>query len=235
MGNGFAFLDIILFAAIAAFLVLRLRKVLGRRTGHEQPPKYDPFAKHQSDESSEDKIIQLPDRAQHRDDEPSDEAELGAEAVPGGTPLEAALTQINLADSKFDPEGFVGGAKIAFEMIVNAFAAGETKVLRPLLSNDVYEEFAGEIKRRHDAKQTFDSTLIGISQAEIIEAELQAKTAFVTLKFISEQVNVTRSASGEPVEGDPNQVLSITDIWTFARNTHSRDPNWTLVATRSSN
>ena len=86
-----------------------------------------------------------------------------------------------------------------------------------------------------ESGEALETTMIGVNEAEIIEAELQGRTAFVTVKFVSEQINVTRDAKGEVVDGDPNQVASITDIWTFARNTRSRDPNWTLVATRSSN
>ncbi|HEX9767875.1 MAG TPA: Tim44/TimA family putative adaptor protein [Kiloniellales bacterium] len=224
MGDGIQFLDIILFAAIAAFLVLRLRSVLGRRSGNERGPKYDPFRKRSAEEGSEDKVIALPDR--------------GAQAESQSTetsPLEQGLTQIKLADRNFDPEGFVGGAKVAFEMIITAFAGGDTKTLRPLLSNDVFEDFSGAIKSRLDKQETLESTLVGISEAEIIEAELQGKTAFITVKFVSEQINVTRNAAGEVVEGDPSGVATVTDIWTFARNTRSRDPNWTLVATGSSN
>jgi len=173
MGNGFALFDIILFAAIAAFLVFRLRGVLGRRTGHDQSPKYDPFRDRGSEESAQDKVIQLPDRGAQ--DEEGD-ADLEQDAQPsGGTPLEAGLTQIKLADRKFEVDSFQDGAKAAFEMVVNGFAEGDTKILRPLLSNDVFEEFAGAIKAREDENQTLETTLIGISEAEIIEAELQAK------------------------------------------------------------
>ena len=136
---------------------------------------------------------------------------------------------------RFKPESFVAGAKVAFEMVITAFAGGDTKTLRPLLSNDVFEDFSGAIKSRLDKKETLESTLVGISEADIIEAELQGKTAFVTLKFVSEQINVTRDAEGEVVDGDPGGVATVTDIWTFARNTRSRDPNWTLVATGTSN
>ncbi|MEE8534644.1 MAG: Tim44/TimA family putative adaptor protein [Kiloniellales bacterium] len=229
MGNGIQFLDIILFAAIAAFLVLRLRGVLGRRTGHDEQSKFDPFRskqRQQDEESGEDKVISLPDRA----------GEKGAEDVgEAGSPLEHGLTQIQLVDRAFDAEGFASGAKIAFEIVVAAFAEGDTKTLRPLLSNDVYEDFAGAIKGREEGHTTLETTLVGIGQADIIEAELQGKTAFVTIKFVSEQINVTRNAEGEAVDGDPSHVTSVTDIWTFARNTRSRDPNWTLVATGSSN
>jgi predicted lipid-binding transport protein (Tim44 family) len=231
MGDGIQFLDIILFAAIAAFLVLRLRSVLGRRSGNQQRPKLDPFRKRGADEAGEDKVIALPDRGAHADSQATGKTAEGTES----SPLEQGLMQIKLADRNFDPEGFVGGAKVAFEMIVTAFAGGDPKTLRPLLSNDVFDDFSGAIKSRLDKNETLESTLVGISEAEIIEAELQGKTAFVTVKFVSEQINVTRNAAGEVVDGDPSGVATVTDIWTFARNTRSRDPNWTLVATGSSN
>ncbi len=231
MGNGMQFLDIILLAVIAAFLILRLRSVLGRRTGHDQPPKFNPFRNRRKDESAEDKVIQLPDRADKTAAEDSDfEAQTAA-----GTPVEQGLTQIKLADRSFDVDGFLEGSRAAFEMIVAAFAKGDTKALRPLLSNDVFEDFAGAIKARDAANEVLETTLVGIGQSDIIEAELQGKTAFVTIKFVSEQINVTRNAEGDVVDGDPSNVTSVTDIWAFARNTRSRDPNWTLVATGSSN
>ena len=119
-------------------------------------------------------------------------------------------------------------------MVLDAFTKGDTKNLRPLLSNDVYEDFSGAIKSRADNNETLENSLVGISEAEIIEAELQDKTAFITVKFVSEQINVTRNAEGEVVDGDPGEVTKVTDIWTFARNTRSRDPNWTVVATGTS-
>lgn len=229
MGDGFQFLDIIIIAAIAAFLVFRLRGVLGKRTGHQQRPGYDPFRKEQKEESAQEKVVQLPDRAGKR------QTQAGAEAAATVEGELSGLTQIKLADPGFDSEGFIKGAKVAFEMVIAAFARGDTRALRPLLSNDVYDDFAGAIKAREQAKQSLETTLVGFSEAEIIEAELQGKTAFVTVKFVTEQVNVTRDAQGKVIEGDESHVSTITDIWTFARNTRSRDPNWTLVATRSPN
>lgn len=231
MGDGIQFLDIILFAAIAAFLVLRLRSVLGRRSGNDQSPKYDPFRKRGAEDAGEDKVIALPDRGQQAESQDAGKAAKAGE----GSPLEQGLTQIQMADRSFEPESFASGAKIAFEMVITAFAGGDTKTLRPLLSNDVFEDFSGAIKARLDKKESLESTLVGISEADIIEAELQGKTAFVTIKFVSEQINVTRDAEGEVVDGDPGGVATVTDIWTFARNTRSRDPNWTLVATGTSN
>ncbi len=201
------------------FLVLRLRSI-----------KFDPFRKRGGEEAGDENVIALPARSANGDTEGE-----GKAAESGGTPLERGLTQIKLTDRSFESESFVGSAKVAFEMVVDAFAKGDTKNLRPLLSNDVFEDFSGAIKIRADNNETLESTLVGISEAEIIEAELQDKTAFITVKFVSEQINVTRSAEGEVVDGDPGEVTTVTDIWTFARNTQSRDPNWTLVATGTSN
>lgn len=238
MGEGFQFLDILLFAAIAGFFVLRLRGVLGKRTGHDKRPA-DPFGSREKaeDETEDDKVISLPDRSK------SAGAEEGVEAAPdtaeeeaaATTPLAAGLIQVTRADNSFDPDGFVDGARTAFEWVIDAFAQGDAKTLRPLLSNDVYGDFSGAIEEREAAGQVLETTLVGITDAQIIEAELQGRTAFVTIKFVSEQVNVVRDSDGEVVEGDPNHVTKITDIWTFARNTRSRDPDWTLVATRSPN
>ncbi len=197
MGDGIQFLDIILFGAIAAFLILRLRSVLGRRSGHDQSPKHDPFRDRRKEDSPEDKVIQLPDRTS-----PGEAEDLAAAGVAAGSPVEQGLTQIKLADRSFDTKGFINGAKGAFEMIVSAFSQGDSKTLRPLLSNDVYDDFNGAIKAREERDETLESTLVGISEADIIEAELQGKTAFVTVKFITEQINVTRDAQGEAVNGD---------------------------------
>lgn len=240
MNDGFQFLDIILFAAIAAFFVIRLRSVLGKRTGHEKKPDRDRSRRRDEEETGEDTVIQLPDReAQddasvkdvHFEDLPS--GATGKDAEVGDT--SAGLTRIKLADRNFNEDEFVGGARAAFEMIISAFAQNDTATLRPLLSNDVFDNFDGAIKEREGLSHDLETTLIGITEAEIIECELQQKTAFITVKFVSEQINVTRDSDGNIVEGDPSHVAKITDIWTFARNTRSRDPNWALVATRSPN
>ena len=200
------------------FLLVRLRSI-----------KFDPFRKRGGEEDGDGKVIALPARIAKGDTEGA-----GKAAQSGGTPLERGLTQIKLDDGSFESESFVGGTKVAFEMVVEAFAKGDTKNLRPLLSNDVYEDFSGAIKSRADNNETLENSLVGISEAEIIEAELQDKTAFITVKFVSEQINVTRNAEGEVVDGDPGEVTTATDVWTFARNTRSRDPNWTVVATGTS-
>jgi predicted lipid-binding transport protein (Tim44 family) len=118
-------------------------------------------------------------------------------------------------------------------VIVEAFAKGESGTLRPLLSDEVFAQFDGAIRAREEARQTLTTTLVGIREAEIVDAALEGRTAQVTVRFVSEQINVTRDSEGRVVDGDPSAVATVTDVWTFARNTASRDPNWLLVATTS--
>ncbi len=222
MSDGFQYFDIIIFAMIAAFLVLRLRSVLGRRTGTEKPREFRPLAK-----PAPDNVVSLTDGARAREDLAP------PPAGPRAATPEAGLAQIRSADPSFDAATFVPGARGAFEIIVNGFAHGDTATLRPLLSDEVYERFAEAIRHRLAAKETLETHLVSIKTAEIDEAALNGRTAFVTVKFVSDQTNVTRAADGTIVDGDPDHVVEKTDFWTFARNTRSQDPNWLLVATRS--
>jgi predicted lipid-binding transport protein (Tim44 family) len=245
------FPDIIFFAIVAVFLILRLRSVLGRRTGNERE-RPDPF--HPSPNAPDrlgaptrpgpmgpaggganlpkpgdatgvapEKVIPLPNR--------------GADAAPSpaakAPPLEAGLAQVGVADPNFTPQGFLDGAKVAFETTVDAFAKGDRKTLRPLLSDAVFEQFADAIHARETASKRHETTLVGVKELTLLEARMEARTAFITVKFVSEQVNVTRDKDNKVTDGDPNQVVEVTDIWVFARNTRSSNPNWTLVETRS--
>ena len=157
------------------------------------------------------------------------------EALDPNDPLSAGITQIRIADNSFNPAEFSGGSRGAFEMIVQAFAEGDVETLKNLLADDVFDNFNTAITERADANQRLETTIIGIKSAEIIEAGMDGRNALVTMKFVSEQVNVTHDSEDRVVDGDPNQVTDVTDIWTFARDTKSRDPNWKLVETRSQN
>lgn len=227
-------LDLVIFAMIAAFLVFRLRNVLGRRTGNERPPPDpdpDPNAQRNgqrpapaADNANEENVVALPDSG------PADAFVEQAEGALGEN-----LRKIRSADPAFNSDKFVEGAGAAFEMVVTSFAAGDRETLRPLLSDEVYENFAGAIVERADKGNTMEMTLVGINSSEIIEASMDGRVAFVTIKFVTEQIEVTRDSGGDVIEGDPTQVTPVTDIWTFARNTRSRNPNWTLVATEAPN
>jgi predicted lipid-binding transport protein (Tim44 family) len=246
MGNGFQFFDIILFALIAVFLILRLRNTLGRRDGHEGGYD-DPFGlnrderergereapQHDADTQAEepDNVIQLPGARPQAPHDPW--APETAASVEPDTPLGRGLSQIGGADPNFTPESFIEGAQVAFEMILNAFTTGDVKALKSLLSDEVYENFASAVRAREDAGEVLEETLVGIKSAELVEAELDDRIASITVKFVTEQVSALRNASGDVIEGNPSEVITVTDYWTFARDSRSRDPNWTLVATRS--
>ncbi|UEM21022.1 Tim44/TimA family putative adaptor protein [Skermanella mucosa] len=226
MGEGFYFIDILIFAMIAAFLVYRLRGVLGRRHGEERQ-RPNPYTPRPGQEGG-DNVVTLPDRGRLPVDLPPP-------APDEPYSLAAGIAQIQANDPTFDEKNFVQGARAAFEMIVTAFAQGDTPTLRPLLSDDVYDNFAAAIRNRQAAGETLETQVIGIRDSDVIEARMEGRTAFVTIKFVSDQVNITRDKAGEVIDGDPEQPLEVVDIWTFARNTRSRNPNWTLIETRVPN
>ena len=220
MGD-FHYFDIILFAMVAGFLVLRLRSVLGRRTGNER--RRELFVRRPGPVTDK-----VPARA-----EPS--------AVTGNPPAPAAPVEtgaagperIRRADPSFDGAQFLDGARIAFEMIVTAFASGDKAALRPLLSDEVFRQFGAAIDERTTAKETLETRILRLDSSDIVEAELLGRTAQVTVKLVSQQINVTRAMDGSIVDGDPQHPTEKTDYWTFARDTRSPDPNWVLVATSS--
>jgi predicted lipid-binding transport protein (Tim44 family) len=217
----FQYFDIILFAMIAGFLVLRLRSVLGRRTGNER--RRDLFPRRAAPAADTLATLVEPDKrvARATGDGPS------ADVVADG------LNGIRRADSSFDPSDFIEGARTAFEIIVAAFAKGDKAELRPLLSGEVFQRFAAAIDERLAAKETLETHLERLDHVDIVEAGLAGRTAQVTLKLVSHQVNVTRAMDGSIVDGAPGQPVEKTDYWTFARDTRSADPNWVLVATSS--
>lgn len=234
MGSSFQFFDIILFAMIAVFLILRLRSVLGRRDDGPKTGHRDPFARlpdrEQPVEPSDGKVVQLPGPRESRPvgaDEPTVEPETTDPVLAQG------YADIRAADRAFDPREFAAGSQAAFEVILNAYAAGDSKTLQPLLSDEVFGNFDRAIRERDEQGQVLEETLVGIKTADIVEAWMDGRIAHVTVKFVSEQVHVVRNKEGAVVEGDPNQIIDVTDFWTFARDTRSRDPNWALVATRS--
>jgi predicted lipid-binding transport protein (Tim44 family) len=234
----------LLFLVLAVVIFIRLRNVLGRRTGNERPP-YDPYAtpdtKRAGAPEANEQVVALPrgraSRAPVEASGPSTEdieARLGRHA-PKDSPLGQSLTGLMRADPTFDPNHFLDGAKAAYEMIVMAFAQGDEAALKQLLGAEVFEGFQRAIREREGRGEKMESSLVGIDKADIIEAEVKNRTAYVTVKFVSELVSVTHDAGGEVIEGDPKKVREVTDIWTFARDIASRNPNWKLVATEAAN
>jgi predicted lipid-binding transport protein (Tim44 family) len=220
-GSGFP-IDLILFGMIAAFLVLRLRSILGRRTGFERqaPPPYQP----QAGQNGAGPVIE-------------GQAEAPAVAVtrtlpdPAG-PTGQTLARMRLVDHAFDPSVFLDGAEKAFRLIVAAFAAGDRPTLRGLLSDDAYRAFEQAIAGREAAGQTQVSTIHAIHDATIESAELRGTVASITVRFVSDQTSLTKDKDGHPVTGT-DAVTEITDLWTFERDLATRDPAWRLVSARS--
>lgn len=212
-------IDLILFAMVAAFLVLRLRSVLGRRTGFERPPEAAPGTPAPV-AGREAEVIPLPAATAARRGLPD----------PRG-PVGQALMRIRGADPSFDPSAFLGGAEGAFRMIVAAFAAGDRETLRNLLSDDAYAGFEGAISEREAAGETQRTELRSIQDMAIEGAELRGTIAEITLRIVSDQVNLTIARDGS-ISAGAEAVTEITDLWTFQRDVAASDPTWKLVGTR---
>jgi predicted lipid-binding transport protein (Tim44 family) len=150
-----------------------------------------------------------------------------------GTPLAQGLDAVAAQDSSFDPRHFLSGARSAYEMIVLAFANGDRRALRDLLSSEVYDSFDAVIKDREKHEQKTETRFVSVDKAELVGADLRERVAQLTVRFVSQMISVTRDKAGTIVDGNPDKVADITDIWTFARDTTSRDPNWKLVGTGS--
>jgi predicted lipid-binding transport protein (Tim44 family) len=226
----------IIFLVLAVFIFMRLRSVLGQRTGRERPP-YDAFSpRDQVRGSTGDKVVTLPTRAVEQATKPAEPAEpvdRWKGIAASGSATAAGLDAIFAADKSFDPRHFLAGARAAYEMIVVAFAQGDRRTLREWLSKEVYDSFDAVIRERESRGETAETRFVSIDTTEIAGAELRGRTAHLSVRFVSQLVSVTRDKSGNVTEGNPDSVTDVTDAWTFARDVSSRDPNWKLVATEA--
>ncbi|MBZ8133536.1 Tim44/TimA family putative adaptor protein [Afifella sp. IM 167] len=238
--SGFFDIYSLIFLVIAVVIFMRLGSVLGRRTGNEPSP-YENGRKppRMATQTTSENVITLPrpDNVSGRDValEPAapDWSALKRHAKPD-TPLYDGLVAISRADPAFEPDGFVNGAKAAYEMIVQAFAAGDRGTLRSLLSADVFESFSTAMTEREERGERMETSFVGFESVKLAKASLEDKVARVSVRFRSELVSVTYDGEGRVIEGDPTTVQKPDEIWTFARSVASRDPNWELVATETS-
>ena len=226
----------IIFLALAVFIFIRLRSVLGQRTGRERPP-YDPYSTRDVRAQAGDKVVTLPTRSNGNSETVSRPSETVQDRWKGiaadGSPIASGLDAIAAADRSFDAKHFVTGAKAAYEMIVTAFATGDRKTLKGLLSREVYDGFEAAIKDREAKGDTVENKFVSLDTADITAAELRNNTAQVTVRFVSQLISATRDKSGNVIDGSPDKVSEVTDVWTFARDVTARDPNWKLVATEA--
>ena len=228
----------IIFLALAVFIFLRLRSVLGQRTGRERPP-YDPYSARDALRSpAAEKVVTLPQRASDSSARPAEASPAAAErwkdVAESGSPVAAGLDAIAAADSSFDAKHFITGARAAYEMIVTAFASGDRRQLRSLLSREVYDGFDAAISERERRSETAETRFVSIDGSAITAAELRNRTtAQVTVRFVSKLISATRDRSGAVIDGNADKVTDVTDVWTFARDVSSRDPNWKVIATET--
>jgi predicted lipid-binding transport protein (Tim44 family) len=222
MGD-YGFIDIVLFAMIAAFLILRLRSVLGkhRNSGegksnlglHTLTQSHKTEKQPAEGDSKEESKIE-PQNSE-KDNDGLDLAEIKG-AIPG-----------------FEKGEFLAGVRAAFEIIVNSFSSGDKEKLAGLLSDEVFNNFSSAITDRERLGHVSESSLIRIIDTVLLEANISDGSVLLTVKILSEQINATKGEQGEVVDGNPDLVLEVADIWTFSKEIESPDPNWRLVATRS--
>ena len=227
----------IIFLALAVFIFLRLRSVLGQRTGRERPP-YDPYSSTPGAirPAPGDTVVALPGRAPdtaQKSAEPVEPIDRWKGIAEPGSALASGLDAIAREDKSFDAKSFLTGARAAYDMIVTAYAAGDRKQLKGLLGKEVYDGFEHAIIEREQKGETVETRFVSIDGADLASAEQRGKTAQVTVRFRSQLISVTRAKDGAVIDGNPDAVTDVTDVWTFARDVSSRDPNWKLVATEA--
>lgn len=227
----------IIFLALAVFIFLRLRSVLGQRTGRERPP-YDPFAAREPVRPApNENVVALPSRkpdaAAQTPAAPAEPVERWKGVAAPGSALATGLDAIFAAAPDFDAKHFLTGARAAYEMIVNAYAEGDRRTLKNLLSREVFDGFEAAINEREKRGDTVESRFVSIDGAEITAAEVRGRNIQATVRFQSKLVSVTRDKAGAVIDGNAEKVTDVTDVWTFARDVSSRDPNWKLVATEA--
>ena len=198
MNSSFEYLDIIILAMIAGFIILRLRRILGRRTGHEKKVLGGLFGKKVTQRNTEKKVV-------------------------------------NLSSSKLDDaakEQFIEGAKAAYEMIITSFAKGDKHALKPLLNKEIYQNFSDEIDHRKKENLKSELTFVGVKSAEIKNFEKKDNIYIFTVNFVSEIITYRKDKNNKVIEGNPDIIKTVNDVWKFSKNMWSSDPNCYLVETQ---
>ena len=202
MSEAFQYIDILILAIIAGIVLLRLRSVLGRRTGHEKTDKTS-YNYETPQQSSEEKVVTI----------------------------EPTVSSGSREDGWFDKDDFLRGASNAYETIVTNFENGNKDALKPLLSNEVLNSFTSVIDERNSKNETVEFNFIGIEKSEIVHKDLKKNPMEVTVRFISEMITCIKNSKDEVISGSLNQVQKITDVWTFEKIKDKKTSNWLLTAT----
>lgn len=212
--------QLLVLAAIAVFLILRLRGVLGTREGFEKPPIQQSSSRASSKRADFEVIDGGPDHDI-------------IDHVPEDSDSAIHLAAMKRVDPSFSVSEFLSGARGAYEMILMAFERGDLASIKEFLSEDVYEAFESVVADRKEKGLTIEATFIGISDLGMVRADFDedTKEAELTVRFKGEQTYQVRDAGGDVIEGNANEVKRQKDVWTFARTMDADDPNWLLVAT----
>lgn len=221
MSEGMPYADILILALIAGFILLRLRNVLGQKPG----PDADFFKKLQPMTEAKEPVIRLAEKAKSRI---KDEQDVYMGSITDASVIEA-VQSIKTRDPLFTATRFLEGAKLAFEMTLDAFAKGDKPPLKMLLADSPYQELAAEIDARATEENRTETTLVAVGAKDILKASLVGTTASITVKFVSEQVRLVRDKQGKIIEGNPSESHQVEDEWVFERDVASKNPNWKIV------
>ena len=197
MGNQFGFIDIILLAMFAGFIILRLRSILGRKTGHQKKPMGGYFPKG---------MEVLKDIKNN-------------EAIKTGNVDEEAKKQ------------FLKGADVAYEQIITSFAKGDKKSLKGLLGKGLFNDFSEVIDDRKKKELKYETIFIGLKSSKILEFKKIENIYKVTVNFVSEIITCVKNKNNQIIEGNPDTIKTVNDVWKFSKNMWSQDPTWYLVET----
>lgn len=221
------YIDIILLALLAAFVLYRLSRVLGRRPDDSGSGVVRPRPRR------DENVVALPGRTTARP-VATPRAAAAKATADGDVLANAGVAEVRLNDPTFDASRFLEGARAAYEMVVTAFAKGDRDTLRRLLTREVFENFSRAIAEREERGETLETTVVGIRTTELVEARMAGRNAEVTVRFVSDLINAVKDRAGTPKEETAGSGMKeVTDTWTFVRDTRSRDPNWALAATHS--
>lgn len=225
MSEGIPYADIVILALIAGFILLRLRSVLGNKSEGE-PPNF--FKKETPPAQVIEPIVQLDRRSLKAAPAFADE---DPQAASLNSQQQETLASMRTLDPQFSLTAFVDGAKMAYEMVFDAFVKGDRPTLKMLLSEPIYQSFAAELDARGTAEDYTETTLVSVSPREVTELTLDRNTARITVRFESEQVSLQRNKQGEIVGGDASEITHAEDQWTFERDLSSKSPNWKIIET----
>ena len=226
--DSLPYADIFILALIAGFILLRLRNVLGQKTGNDNPKFFKRDSAVAESPRENETVVQLTGKPQKN--KPAHESDIYLQSLADPA-IAATIADIKKIDSQFNATGFLQGAKMAYEMVFDAFAKGDKKTLEMLLDKPIYDTFAREIDAQQQEARKTESTLVSIKPRDIVQAALMGNKARLAVKFESEQVSLVKDAEGKIIEGDASISHLMDDEWVFERDVSAKNPNWKIIET----